>query len=83
MPFSLGLYQTRLFQDSHVMRNGRLRQLHTLLDIEGAEPGFLVQRASAFFFERVQNPAARRISNGVQEAIKIGSSVGHDELVIV
>ena len=65
------------------MRNGRLRQLHTLLDIEGAESGFLVQRASAFFFEREQNPAARWIGNGVQKAIEIGSGVRHDELAIV
>ena len=61
------------------MRNGWLRQLHTLLYIEGAEAGFLVQRASAFFFERSQNPAASRVGNGVQKAIKIGSGVSHDE----
>ena len=60
------------------MRNGRLRQLHTLLDIEGAEAGFLVQRASAFFFERAQNPAASGIGNGVQKAIKIGSGGSHE-----
>ena len=34
------------------MGNGRLRQLYALLDIARAEPGFLVERASAFFFER-------------------------------
>jgi len=61
------------------MRNGRLRQLHPLLDIEGAEPGFLVQRASAFFFECAQNSAASGIGNGVQKAIKIGSGVSHDQ----
>lgn len=61
------------------MRNGRLRQLHTLLDIAGTESGFLVERASAFFFERAQNPAASRIGNGVQEAIKMGSGMSHDE----
>ena len=65
------------------MRNGRLRQLHTLLDIRGAKPGLFVQRASAFFFERAQNPAASGIGNGVQKAIEIGSRVSHDELVIV
>ena len=61
------------------MRNCRLRQLHPLLDIEGAESGFLVQRASAFFFERAQNPAASGIGDSVQKAIKIGSDMSHDE----
>ncbi len=61
------------------MRNGRLRQLYTLLDIEAAEPGFLVEGASTFFFERAQNSAASGIGNGVQEAIKMGSGVSHDE----
>ena len=60
------------------MRNGRLRQLHPLLYIEGAEPGFLIQRASALLFERAQNPAASGIGNGVQKAIKIGSGVSHE-----
>jgi hypothetical protein len=41
--FSLGFDQAGFFQDAHVMRNGRLRQFHALLDIEGAEPSFLVQ----------------------------------------
>ena len=77
MSLSLGLHQTGPFQNSHVMRNSRLRQLHPLLDIGGAEPGFLVERASALFFQRAQNPAASGIGNGVQEAIKIGSGVSH------
>jgi hypothetical protein len=57
------------------MRNGRLRQLHPLLDIAGAKAGFLIERASAFFLERLQNPAARGVGNGVQKAIEIGSGV--------
>jgi hypothetical protein len=57
------------------MRNSRLRQLHALLDIGGAQPGFLVERASAFLFERAQNAAASGVGNGVQEAIEIGSGV--------
>jgi len=36
------------------MRNGGLRQFHTLLDIGGAEPGFFVEGASAFLFERAE-----------------------------
>ncbi len=83
MSFSLGFHEAGFFEDAHVMRNGRLCQLHTLLDIEGAEPDFLVERASAFFFERTQNPAASGIGDGVQKAIEIGSGVRHDELVIV
>jgi len=62
------------------MRNRRLRQLHTLLDIGGTKTGFLAERASTFFFERAQNPAAGGIGNSMQEAIKMGSSgMGHDE----
>ena len=61
------------------MGNGGLRQLHTLLDIGGAEPGFFVEGASAFFFEHAQNSAASGIGNGVQEAIEMGSGVRHGE----
>src|ERR1039458_9174251 len=57
---SLRFHHAGPFQDAHVMRNRRLRQLHTLLDIAGTEAGFLVERASALFFERTQNPAADR-----------------------
>ncbi len=61
------------------MRNGRLRQPHPLLDIGGTKPGFLIERASAFFFERAENPAASGVGNGVQEAIEIGRGGSHDE----
>ena len=62
-----------------MMRNGRLRQPYALLDIARAEPGFLAERASAFFFKRAENPAASGIGNGVQKAVEIGSGVSHDE----
>jgi len=61
------------------MRNGRLRQLYTQLNIESTESGLLVERASTFFFESAQNPAARGVGNGVQKAIKIGRGVSHDQ----
>jgi len=61
------------------MRNGRLRQLYALLDIGGAKPGFLIEGASAFFLECLQNSAARRIGDSVQKAIKIRRGVRHDE----
>ena len=54
------------------MRNGGLSQLHALLDIARTEAGFLVERASAFFFQRLQNSAAGGIGDGVQEAIEVG-----------
>ena len=54
MALSLRFHQAGLFEDSHVMGNGGLRQLHTLLDIGGAEPGFLVEGASAFFLARAE-----------------------------
>jgi hypothetical protein len=60
------------------MRHGRLRQLYAPLDIGGTKTGFLVDRASTFFFERAQNAAASGVGNGVQEAVQIGSGVSHD-----
>src|SRR5450755_1337470 len=50
--FPLRLHQPGLLEDSHVMRNSRLSQLHAGLDIESAKTGFLAQGASASFFER-------------------------------
>jgi len=49
------------------MGNGGLRELHALFDIAGAEARFLIERASAFFLERLQNTAARGIGDGVQK----------------
>ena len=60
------------------MRNRRLRQLHPLLDIEGAESGPLVDGASAFFRQRAQNSTASRVGDGVEETVKIGIGVCHD-----
>ena len=77
MPLALSLDHARLFQYPHVMRHGRLRQLHAFLDIARAQPRFLIDRASAFFFKRRQNPSASGIGNGVQKAIKIEGSVSH------
>ena len=74
MAFSTGLHQAGLFQDPHVMRNRRLRQLDALLNIACTKP-------SAFFFQHQQNPSASRVGNSVQKTIKIGSGGGH--LVIV
>jgi hypothetical protein len=62
------------------MRDGRLRQLHSLLDIARAQTGFLIDRASTLFFERRQNPSASGIGNCVKKAIKVGSG---SHLVIV
>jgi len=78
MALTLRFHHTCLFQDSHVMRNSRLRQLHALLNIASAESGFLVERASTFFLERVQNSPASGIGNGVQKTIKMESGGNHD-----
>ncbi len=79
MAFPTGFHQPSLFQNTHMMRNRRLCQLHALLDIARTKPGFLVNRASAFFLKRQQNPASSRVGNSMQKAIKIGSGVNHDE----
>jgi len=79
MTFSSCFNHARFLQNPHVMRNRRLRQLHTLLDVASAQPSFFIDRASTFFFERRQNPSASGIGNGMQEAIKIGRNVSHDQ----
>jgi len=61
------------------MRYRWLRQLDSIFNIGGAEAGFLVDGASTFFLERKQDSAASGISDGVQKAIEIVSSVGHDQ----
>ncbi len=79
MPLALRLDHARLFQNPHVMRNRRLRQFHPLLDIARAQPGFLIDRASALFFEQRENPPASGIGNSVKKAINIGRNVSHDQ----
>lgn len=72
MSLALGFHQASLLQDSHVVRNGRLRELDPLFNVRSAEPRFFADRASAFFFQRAQNAPARRVRDGVQKAIQIG-----------
>jgi len=60
------------------MRNGGLRQPHTLLNIGRTESVFLIEGAATFFFERLQNAAASGVGNGVQQAIEMGN--GHNYL---
>lgn len=61
------------------MRNGRLRQLHSLLNIPGTKSRFLAQRASAFFFQRGENAASGGIGNGMQETVEVRSCREHRE----
>ena len=79
MPLPLGFDDVRLFEDTHVVGNGRLREFHTLLNIRSAEPAFLLDGASAFFFQRAQNAPSRGIRNGMQKTIQIRSGGNHDQ----
>lgn len=52
------------------MRNGRLRQAESGLDVRGAEPDFLVDGARPAFFECFKDLASRRVGDGVEIAIQ-------------
>jgi len=77
--FPLGLDKVRLFQNPHVMGDGRLRQLYSLFNVKSAEASFLVDGAPAFFFQSAQNSAARGIRNCMEKSIEIGRSASHQE----
>ncbi len=69
------LDQPSLSQNPHVMRNRRLRELYARFDIPAAQTRSVnVLRSWRFtrrsFFQEKQNPAARRICDGVQSTIK-------------
>src|ERR1035438_5927077 len=78
MPLAPGFHQVRSFEDPHVVANRGLREFHPLFNIGSTEPSLFPDRASAFFFQREQNAAARRIGDGVQKAIQIGNGVSHE-----
>jgi hypothetical protein len=61
------------------MRDGRLRELDAFLNVSGAEADFFSNGASPLFLERAQDAAARRVGDGVEEAVEIGGGRSHKE----
>jgi len=82
MALSFCFDQASFFQDAHVVRDGGLRQFHALLDIGGAEAGFLMNRASALFPESEQDAAASWIGNGVEKTIEVSGNLRHWRFLI-
>ncbi len=75
--FAFGVDESGFFEDSHVMGDGGLGELDALFDVSGTESGLFVEGASTFFFERVENAAARGVGDGVEEAVEaVGTGVG-------
>src|SRR5450432_1742089 len=65
----LGLHYPSFGQNRHMMRNSRLGQVNTLLDIRSAQSHALANRTSTLFLEGAQNPPPGRIGDSVQNAI--------------
>jgi len=79
LPFDF--HQASLYQNSHVMRHGRLRKLHPFFDVAGAQACVFSQRVSAFFFERLQDAAAGRVGDGVEKGTEVGGSGRHERKI--
>jgi len=70
-----GFNQSRVRQNRHVVRDRRLRQLNSLLNVAAAQAGTVNvpgrrNPALATFFEHEQDAAPGRISNGVESAVE-------------
>ena len=70
MALFLGFNQPGLVQDSHVMGDGGLRDVYALLDVTGAKTRFFSQRVRTLGFQSLQDFAASRISDGVEQSVE-------------
>ncbi len=68
-PKLLSLHQSRLGQNRHMMRNGRLGQVNALLDVRSAQAHILANRTSALFLEGLQDPPPGRIGHRVEDTV--------------
>ena len=62
----------RLFQNAHVMGDGRLREFNAVFDVAGAKAG-------RFFLKKTNDAAAGGIGDGVDEGVKVGIGASHKE----
>jgi len=74
----LRLNEPCLLQNSHVVRDGRLRNVYAILQIASAQPGLFVERTSAFYFQGLQNLAPGGIGDGLQQVYEILIGRTHD-----
>jgi len=69
-PELLRFHHSGLGQNRHMVRNGRLGQVNTLLNVGCAQPHVLADRTSALFLESVQYPPPGGVSDGVEDTIQ-------------
>lgn len=70
MALFLRFHQPGLVQDSHVMRDGGLRDVYPLLDVTGAKARFFSQRVRTLGFQGLQDFATSRIGDGVEQSVE-------------
>src|SRR6476661_6855462 len=80
-PKLLRLHHTRPGQNRHMMRNGRLRKMNTLLDIRSAQPHILANRTPALFLKRTQDPPPCRVRDSMQNAIQFLLRMTHGQAI--
>jgi hypothetical protein len=81
LPLLAGLHESGFLKYSHVVRNGRLREVNTLLHVTSAETGLFTDRTGPLFLEGAKNSPARGVGNGVQHTIKGLVTCAHGEKV--
>jgi len=81
-------HESRLRENSHVMRNGRLRQMNSLFNVPAAQTAFKAGHIpydslrGRSFFQSPQNAAPRGVGNGMKRAVEHGIGNRHDRLEI-
>ena len=61
------------------MRNRRLREFDTLLNVEGAQADVFAEGVPTLFFKSLQNSTAGGISDRVEESVEVRGGERHDE----
>ena len=75
--FLLRFDQASLLQNPHMVRDGRLRQVNAVFDIACAKTDVLTDRTGAANFENLQDAAAGRVGNSMQQTIEDLVLCGH------
>src|ERR1700684_4105474 len=60
-----------------MMRDGRLREIHSCFDVAGAQTGILARGSGCVFLERPQNAPARGISDRLQHSVERRQGTSH------
>src|ERR1700733_7499561 len=60
-----------------MMRDGRLREIHSCFDVAGAQTRILAHGGGGVFLQRPQNTTARGISDRLQHSVERGQQISH------